>query len=618
MILKSTPGFWSTTIESRHLQTQPPTIQYLQTDRGDLYWAEQRPAEAGRTTILTLRDNNPTEIIPRSMNVGSKIHGGYGGAPFCVHNHILYFVGKADQRIYQSDSPHTATALTASGPRFGGLVFDAARNRLIAVCEIDQPDGQQNKLVAISLLSGAITDLYASDFVGEAVISPDGNKVAFLTWELAHMPWTQSSVVSAEFDSAGDLFNVQRVPSPNCFSHAQPIWSADSKLYYSSDKSGYWNIYEAETARSIHPTNAESSLPLWNLGVSQYAFRSDTKLLVSYQNRGVSELWEVDISSGTAQRINSSFSSISQLRSTTKGVVAIGANYQSTPVLFTIERGQIVERYKVPHQIKADVISKPAEVSLTARDGSPIYGWYYPPKNDRIKTSSPPPLVMMVHGGPTGVAVPELALRKLYFTARGFAVFDINYRGSSGFGRAYRERLNGKWLEADVEDCIDAAVQLAERGLCSNSGRFIRGSSAAGTTAILALASGSIFTGAAIYYPAISIEDLLCHTHEFESHYVHELIGPPENTSLYQSRSPEIVCKTLKASPIFFHGLEDLVCPAKSTQAFVEGLKRSGLNPELHLYAGEGHGFRKGQTISDSLDKELAYYQRILKEAKNS
>lgn len=595
------------------MQNQPAVIPFMTVDGADLYWAEQRPAEAGRTTILRLRGGNVSEVIPKGSAIGSKIHGGYGGAPFCVHKGMIYFIGKTDQRIYQSDDPFAALPITPAGlGSFSGLSFDAHRNRLLGVLETEHSGKELNRIVAISILTGSITELYAgSDFVGEPHISPDGKEVAFLTWDLPEMQWERSCVKVGRFGADGLVEQVTALPCGKYESHAQPLWSPNGQLLYSSDRAGYWNIYLRGKDDPLHRFSGDSSLPLWSLGVSQYAFRNDSKLVVSYQVRGSTELWELDLETGSARRIETEFTSITQLRGAEGQVFGVGASAISSPKVIAIARDAASELYVTANQIKSEYLAAPRELALRARDGGEIFGWYYPPKNPGHRSPENPPVIVMIHGGPTNCAVPELALRKLYFTSRGFAVLDLNYRGSSGFGRAYRERLNGKWMVADVEDCIDAASELTKQGI-SDGPRFIRGTSAGGATALLSLAKSKVFSGAAIYYPVVNLNSLLDHSPKFEAGYVVGLVGPITNAPLYIERSPITHVDSVAVTPIFFHGLEDRVCKPAATIAYVEALKTRGLNPELNLYPSEGHSFRSGEVLSDSLDKELRYYQGIL------
>jgi dipeptidyl aminopeptidase/acylaminoacyl peptidase len=468
-----------------------------------------------------------------------------------------------------------------------------------------------NTITAISILTGATTDLYSdSDFVGEPHISPDGTEVAFLTWNLPYMAWEESCIKVGGFAPNGSLSDIQSLPHRPGESHAQPIWSPGGKLFYSSDRSGYWNIYSRNSSDPLHEIAAESSLPLWSLGVSQYAFRNDYKLVVSYQVRGLSELWEIDLDSGAAVRIRCESTSISQLRPLNGEVAAVGAGATKPAHVMIVGRSGLSEVYAVPAAVKADLFSVPHEVTVPSQDGN-IFGLYYPPTNPNFKVSQEPPVILMIHGGPTNCAVPELSMRKLYFTSRGFGVFDVNYRGSSGFGRKFRERLNGLWMVADVEDCIASATELKRQKLASDD-LFIRGSSAGGATALLSLSKSKVFKGAGIYYPVTNLLDLNEHSPKFESGYVVGLVGPASNTQLYKQRSPISCVQDLAVAPVFFHGLEDRVCLPSSTIAYVDALKKYGLSAELHLYQNEGHSFRSGEVLSDALDKELRYYQGLL------
>lgn len=611
MILKSTPGFWSSTIEPRHVQNQPPAITFLTTDQSDIYWAEQRPAEGGRTTIMRQRGRNASEVIPRTAAIGSKIHGGYGGAPFCVSGGVIYFIGKNDQRIYQSDDPLSAVPITVAGPRFCGITLDTLRSRLIGVMEQTVNGREVNSIVSISILTGVVSELYGgADFVGEPYISPDGSQVAFLTWNLPHMAWEESRILVGRFGADGSLSEVKFLPHQPGESHAQPIWSPSGELFYSSDRSGYWNVYRRNhDMRPIHPYSGESSMPLWNLGVSQYAFRNDYKIVVSYQVKGLSQLWEINLDTGATSRIQSNFSSITSLRTLNGEIVAIAASASSAAKIILIGRDKVSEIYSSPSAIKEGYFTVPQAVEFAAKDCETVSGLYYAPQNPSYKATVPPPTILMIHGGPTNCAVPELSMRKLYFTSRGFGVFDLNYRGSSGFGRRFRERLNRQWMVADVEDCVSAAETLISRKL-SSTDLFIRGSSAGGATALLALSKSKIFKGAAAYYPVVNLADISHHSPKFESGYLVSLIGPESDANLYKDRSPITWLKGIRIAPTFFHGLEDRVCLPSSTIAYVDALKANGFSPELQLYPGEGHGFRSGEVLSDALDKELKYYQQ--------
>ncbi len=567
-------------------------------DGNAIYWEEQRPSEGGRTAIV----NEEGEVLPKEWSARSRVHE-YGGGAFTVHEGIVYFVNDRDQRIYVEDKP-----LTAEGVRFADLL--ATTQGLVAVGE----QSEENFLALVDLATGAYRKIASGcDFYASPALSPDGKKLAWLSWNHPNMPWDGTELWAADFQE-GQLLRPKLIAGGASESIFQPAWSPEGKLYYISDRSGWWNLYCDQ--ENLYPMEAEFGLPQWTFGMSTYGFAKD-RILCTYQKQGLWHLAYLDLQARTLQELPLPGTFYTQIR--TGGDVA--AFLMGSPTEGRAAMRLDLNTRKLdslagnpPSQVDRGYFSIAQPVSFPSKGGRIAYGLYYPPKNKDYSAPKGdlPPLLVKAHGGPTACvhAVFELGIQ--YWTSRGFAVLDVNYGGSTGYGRAYRELLKGNWGIVDVEDCEQGARYLVEQGLADPHRLAISGGSAGGYTTLCALAFGHTFTVGASYFGISDLTALAEETHKFEKHDHENLIAPyPQHKDLYIARSPLYFAEKMDRPVIFFQGLEDKIVPPNQSEKMYQALKERGILTELITYPGEQHGFRKAENIKNSLEKELAFYLRV-------
>lgn len=572
-------GSWPSPITTDLITTGHVNLKELTLAGHSVCWLEQRPADAGRTVLV--RDGR--DVTPPGFSVRSRVHE-YGGGS-CA---FPYFVNDADQQIYRDTEPVTR----APGCRFADLVLDA--DRLIAVCEDHRGAGEPvNSLVAIT--GGAITPLATGhDFYSSPALH--AGQLAYLAWNHPHLPWDETEL----------WLNGQRIAGGNGESIFQPLWSPDGVLHFVSDRTGWWNLYRYRHGR-IEPViqlEAELGVPQWVFGLSTYAFLDDGRIAVAVNYRG---LWHLALFNGALDFLSLPYTDISHVRAAGHHVYFLGASPQEPPSVVRLDA----------HTGQVEVLRRALTADLDPRYIAPAvvldHAFYYPPTHPDFEglPRELPPLLVCVHGGPTSAARCGFDLAKQFWTSRGFAVVDVNYAGSTGYGRAYRQRLNGQWGVADVDDCCAVAQQLVAEKLADPNRLAIRGGSAGGFTTLAALTFRQLFRTGASYY-GISDLEASNDTHKFESRYNHRLVAPwPEGRPLYHARSPLRHIEHLNAPVILFQGLDDHVVLPNQSQMIVAALRAKGVPVEYHEFAGEGHGFRQAATIRTALEAELAFYRNV-------
>lgn len=605
------------------------------------YWQESRPRENGRTAVVArYPDGHTLDVLPAPLDTRSKVHE-YGGRSWVVADGVLFFVAGDDQRIYAlplpadgqrpAGEPLQPRPLTpADAPlRFGDLCHDPARHRLLAVCETHHRDGREpdNSLVAIAT-DGASLDPVAlptlvggGDFYAYPRPSPDGDSLCWLTWDHPRMPWDGTTLWTAGFDDHGriDPDSTLRVAGGERESLFQPQWSPSGVLHVVSDRSGWWNLYrlDDDDLAPLFPVEAEFATPLWALGMNTYGFLDERHIATLFTQNGSWHLGILDSDNGEMTMVGTPYTWMSALSCSDGEALFIGASPRVTTSvarLDTVDRrvSALAEDEPV---IDPAFISEPSPVSFPTGDGDMANGFYYPPASGDFTgpEETPPPLIVMCHGGPTGATQPVLNYKIQYWTSRGFGLLDVNYRGSTGYGRHYREKLNGRWGEADVEDAAAGASYLALEGLADPERLLIRGSSAGGYTVLAALTFTDTFSAGASLYGIGDLETLARDTHKFESRYLDTLVGPwPEQRDKYRRRSPAHHVERLDCPVIFLQGLEDKVVPPQQAETMVEALRGRGLPVAYVVFDDEGHGFRKAANIRTALEAELDFYRRVL------
>jgi len=614
-------GAWKSSITADMIVGETVGLGSICCDGDDLYWSELRPAEKGRMVICR-RDSSGAfaDVTPPEFNVRSRVHE-YGGGSYTVSGGSVLFCNAVDQRLYRQDSGGDPRPITPEGPwRYADTRVDGARRRVIAIREDhdDTLDEPANALVAISF-DGNVTVLAdGADFYAAPRLSPDGGRLAWLTWDHPDMPWDCCRLWLADVSDDGSLTEPVQL-SGDGEAVFQPEWSPDGILHFASDKTGWWNLYRwhGERAEAVCPKDAEFGLPQWVFGMTTYGFDGLNGIVTTYCEDGRWRLGRIDRAAGTLAVVETPYCDFGGLKVTDKFVCFIAGHSSEPPSLVSLDLSSgAVEtiRRSTEAAIDPGQVSKAEAIRFPANGDEESYGFYYPPANTGFKApeGALPPLIVKSHGGPTGQTGESLNLKIQYWTSRGFAVLDVNYRGSTGYGRAYREKLRGQWGIADVDDCIAGAEFLVGQGKVDGDRLIITGGSAGGYTTLCALTFRDTFKAGASHYGIGDLSTLATDTHKFESRYLDRLIGLwPEAEAVYRARSPIHFAEKLDCPVIFFQGLDDKVVPPNQAEAMVTVLREKGTPVAYCPFEGEGHGFRQAANMKRALDGELYFYGRI-------
>ncbi len=619
-------GFWKSPITSDLIVAETIPLGQIALSGEDVYWSEGRPSERGRSVIVQRRpDGSTTDVNPPPFNARTRVHE-YGGGAFLIDGPAVYFSNFKDQRLYRAQENETPLAITPEAPwRYADGVSDLAHRRLICVREDHSCSGREavNTLAAVDLSDdrGMRVLVEGNDFYSNPRVSRDGKQLAWLTWNHPNMPWDGTELWAAEIEADGRLSQQHQIAGGPAESIFQPEWSPDGELHFVSDRSGWWNLcrHRGGVTEALIEMEAEFGLPQWVFGQSTYAFESRSRIICAYTQNGVSRMAKIDTVSCTMEPIETAYTHISQVRAAAGKAVFRGAagRLPAAIVEFDLETGES-QVLRQSFEVKSEVgrcISAPEAVEFPTENGLTAHGLFYAPYNPDYRPSDGelPPLIIKSHGGPTGSASGDLSLDIQYWTSRGFAVFDVNYGGSTGYGRAYRERLADHWGIVDVDDCVNGAQYLVEGGHVDGDRLIIKGGSAGGYTTLAVLTFRDSFKAGASYYGVGDLEALARDTHKFESRYLDRLIGPyPERKDLYRERSPVHFVERLNAPVIFFQGSEDKVVLPNQAEMMVEALQKKGLPVSYFLFDGEQHGFRAAETIKRTLDAELYFYAALL------
>jgi dipeptidyl aminopeptidase/acylaminoacyl peptidase len=590
-------GTWDSPIHAELTVQKAKRFGGVEIHGGRLYWEEMRPEESGRTVIVSLEG----DCIPEGYSSCSRVHE-YGGKSFTVHQDQIYFVNDKDQCIYAN-----TRILTPPGARYADLLYTPSG--LIAVKE----QNGVHSLVLINLTDGSQSTLASgADFYASCALSPDHKQLCWLSWNLPDMPWDATELWLADW-SEGTLSHARCIAGSVGESIFQPQWGPDGHLYCVSDQSGFWNLYRFNN-HALEPLcemPAEFGLPQWQFGMSTYAFLDCHTIVCTYS----STLALLDIPTKQLTPISISGTHFEQIRAE-NGTIACIKSSPTQPtalIAWKSNKERIIASNPKP-DIDSGYFSIPESIAFPSAHGRTAYGFYYPPANKDYRglKNTLPPLIVKIHGGPTARATDTFSLATQFWTSRGFAVLDVNYGGSTGYGRAFRELLYGKWGIVDVEDCEYGARYLVENQCVDPSKLAITGRSAGGFTVLSALTFGTVFTAGSSYYGVSDPVLLAQETHKFEEKYLDRLIGPyPERSDLYEARSPRAHVRQLKRPVIFFHGAQDKVVPLDQAEILYNALKEQGITTELVIYPEEKHGFKKAESLIDALNRELAFYLRV-------
>ncbi|MEZ4830792.1 MAG: S9 family peptidase [Caldilineaceae bacterium] len=621
-------GEWVSPITADFIVSQSIRLGKPTFDGDDIIWLEMRPAESGRICVVRRTPDGATQdLIPAPYNARTRVHE-YGGSAYLVDARTLYFVNFADQVLYRVDDGGEPQALTPAGDlRYADFVVDHRRNRLIAVREDHRQSSREavNSIVSIPLdgvpaaENEGVVLAADSDFCASPRLSPDGDWLCWITWDHPNMPWDGTELWLAPVLEDGRLGEAELIAGGVSESIFQPEWSPDGRLYFVSDRSGWWNLYRVDGGQieQITALDAEFGVPQWSLGPSTYDFVSAAQIVCSYTQQGVWHLALLDTGNSKLTPVDCPYTDIGGIRAGAGAVLFVGGSPTEMPALVRFDlatRRFDALRKSSEMPVDAVYLSVPQAVEFPTEDGLTAHAFYYPPHNPDFAAPEGelPPLIVDSHGGPTGATSSTLNLDIQYWTSRGFAVWDVNYGGSTGYGRTYRERLKDRWGIVDVDDCCNGARHLAAQGLADPKRLLIHGGSAGGYTTLAALAFRDVFIAGASYYGVSDLTALAQETHKFESRYLDGLIGPyPEAKEIYEARSPIHHVEGLSCPVIFFQGLEDKIVLPNQAERMVEALKYKEVPVAYVPFEGEQHGFRRAENIKRALEGELYFYGQI-------
>ncbi|MFO1389152.1 prolyl oligopeptidase family serine peptidase [Cellvibrio sp.] len=619
-----THGNWPSPITAEMLTQQSAKIGELQVFGEDLFWIESRPNEKGRSALVQLTDGGRQDILSAPHSVRTRAHE-YGGASYLVTTHYIFCVLDADQNIYVIDrSNQTLKPLTQQGNyRFADFCWDKKRARLICVRE-DHTEAdhthhifERSEIVAIDLNGQMQVLVSGADFYSNPRLNSTGDCLSYLCWNHPQMPWDGGECCCATLNNRGEILETKLIAGGKDESIFQPQWSPSDELFFVSDRNNWWNIYSYKNGKIniVCDMPAEFATPQWVFGMSTYGFLNGNEIFCCFSQNGVWHLGIVDINKKSLSRVNHSFRDISNISCRKGKAFFLAASSTQTSAIYSFKNGNITPLLPTHStQLSDEDISQPEAISFATSDGELAHGFYYAPKNRNIKNNRKqlPPLVVMCHGGPTGATETSLNMKIQFWTSRGFAVLDVNYRGSTGYGRKYRDRLKNNWGVTDVIDVCSGAQHLVERGLVNSEKIAIRGSSAGGYTVLAALTFANIFKAGASLYGIGDLEALARDTHKFEARYLDSVVGAyPDEKAIYQARSPINHIQQLNCPVIFLQGLKDKVVPPSQAEAMVNALTEKGIKTAYVTFAEEGHGFRQADSIQRAIEAELEFYKDV-------
>jgi dipeptidyl aminopeptidase/acylaminoacyl peptidase len=623
-------GSWASPITTDLVASEGGvSFGYLDVSDAGVYWTESRPQEKGRSALVFRpHDGEPVDVVPADFNVRTRVHE-YGGGAWFRDGEVVFCSSFDDSRLYRIEAPGAEPRPITPEPadphalRYAdGRVF--AGGRLI-VCVREQHGGGEpvNELVVLPTDGSSAPRVVATgrDFYAAPRPSPDDDCIAWLAWDHPHMPFEGTDLCVGDLAGDGSISNERRVAGSEQESIFQPEWSSDGLLHFVSDRTGWSNLYVERDGevRSLTSEEAELGYPQWVFDLSRYAFLADGRIACIFTRAAIDGLEVLDPRSGKLERLDLPYSSYysPSVRSHGSRLVFPAASATEPAAIVELDLGSggtKVLRRSTDLELDGRYISVAQAVDFPGADGLTSHGFYYPPANPDYSGSDEelPPLVVFVHGGPTAHVTTALDLHIQLFTSRGIAVVDLNYSGSTGYGREYQDRLRGRWGEVDVEDSAAAARYLAERGDVDPARVQITGGSAGGYTTLMALAVRHEFASGASYFGVADLVSFHDETHKFESHYDEYLVGPwPDAIELYRDRSPVPHADSISDPLLLLQGLDDKVVPPSQAEVIVDALKRRGIPYAYIAFEGEGHGFRKAENIKRANEAHLSFLAQV-------
>ena len=648
----ATPILWDSPINSESIFESKKTISNLQAWKDGLLFLITEPSEGNINVLMYSDTNSDTKrVSPKGFNIRSKIHE-YGGRPFTADGDDIFYCNFNDQEIYSQSflsasntfsSPVAVTDSHGDKVRYADLSIDRKRNRLIAVREDHRfiktsVDEAKNSLIALALNTvelptgtEAQTTLFeGSDFLSSPNISEDGENLAFTAWQHPNMPWDNTELIVAKIADEGHLYDVQKVDGNGDSSKTQPFFVTSKKLFFLSDESGYWNLRSCDLSfeqndlksENVYQIEADCCGPPWVTGKKNFSVINSCEVAISVVESCQWKLHLVNLEQKTEKIIHAQLGSLDDIVSSEKHLFYLAADEKNYPGIYCESKKQLTAAIKapliqpkIPACFNETIIAEPKHLTFQTDSGDQAFGIYYGPKNNRLKLplDTLPPVIINVHGGPTGTALAAFNPMHQFWTSRGFAVFDLNHRGSTGYGRAFRKKLYGQWGINDVRDTINAVEHLVKHDLANADQVAIRGGSAGGYLVLACLADSDLFSAGVSYYGIADLELLTKDTHKFESRYLERLIGPyPDKIELYKNRSPINKLQNISAPVLILQGKLDKIVPPNQAEMLYTRLIKRNSETQILCFDDEGHGFRKPGNQIKALNSELAFYEENL------
>jgi dipeptidyl aminopeptidase/acylaminoacyl peptidase len=605
-------GTWESPLTAASIFAVSDNISYLTAVDDQLYFIESRASAQGRSILTRLgQDQSVEQLTASEISVRTRVHE-YGGRPYLVLGDQLFYSRFDDQKIYQQSPDGSIRALTRDGLRYMQCIADTHHNQLICVREDHTAAGEPvNTLVAINLEHPVEEKVVfeGTDFVSSPQLSPDGLSIAFITWSHPNMPWDDTQLRVIHRDSQGKTRAVVEVPQSGNVAFSDPAFASDGTLYFLADFTNWQTLYRLNNEGTPELVLEE------NIEIGDYAFESNASAIITYTSEGMSYLARVNLTTPSMTNIGQPFSSAGSITATADAVYFIASTPASQDAIYQLEGDsyQVLYRPSGP-EVQQGYLSLPQSMVFPTVADEEAYGFFYPPQNENFigTKNTLPPLIVKVHGGPVAAARSTLSPAIQFWTSRGFAVFDVNHRGSTGYGRAFRKKLYPNWGIVDIEDASNGVRWLAGQGAIDADKVAIRGGSAGGYTTLAALAFEDSFKAGASYFGISDLEILARDTHKFESRFLDQLIGPyPAAIATYKARSPINSVDRITSPLLLLQGLDDEVVPPNQSEMIFEALKKNCIPTAYIAFEGEGHGFRQPANNIRAQNSELSFYGQI-------
>jgi dipeptidyl aminopeptidase/acylaminoacyl peptidase len=610
--MKTAPyGSWESPISAKMEGSSALRLSEAKIVKGTIYWLEGRPNEGGRVALMSwTKETGAKELLPKTYSVRDRVNE-YGGGALLIGKSAIYFVHDGDQQIYIRKSNGDVNRITAKEKaRFADGCESPTDGSLFYVMEEHVEEKVINTIVQVNPSSGNIEIIVSgNDFYSNPRISSDGKQLAYITWNDPNMPWDGTELWVLDLATKKQ----KKIAGGTSESIANPKWATDGSLYYVSDRSNWWNLYSEK--KKIPNLEGEFTYPQWVFGTSWVEF-TDVGIVVSYAKMGSNRFAKLE--DGTWKSIDLPYTGVLTMNAEGNELVMIATspNQPNSVIHYDLKTGKTTTvKSAIARLPDPAYISQPKSIEYPTADNKTAFAFYYPPCNPAFQgmPNEKPPLLVMSHGGPTAHLTPSFNQEILYWTSRGFAIAVVNYGGSTGYGREYRDRLKGTWGIVDVDDCCNAALYCAKQGLADRNRLTIEGGSAGGYTTLAVLAYRDVFRVGADYFGVSDLVGLATFTHKFEGRYLDQLVGPyPEMKDLYIERSPLYNADKIRCPVIIFQGAEDAVVPPAQSETMYNSLVERKIPTAYLLFPGEQHGFRRAENVARALEAQLYFFSKVL------